>query len=184
MSRAPVRPSVHPIHEGDPEVIAQTAETLRHRRETGIPEAELVEVATLAGVWPYEVMEALDLSNQGGVFLPKPPRVEDPAPLPETLQDLQEPVQDEDLQTPAAETRTAPGPVSASWRDRLAFLSEMEGDVVDLSIQEMLARGWPVAATKHAGIWGKSHRVGSQVRALGWTPKFRDGRGVSFRRGV
>jgi hypothetical protein len=175
-------PTVPRPHEDHPEVVTAVAETLRHRREEGIPEAELVAVADREGVWPYQIMEALGLSNQGGVFLPKPPKVvvEEEESVESTRIEwtsarLGPPIPPADSSPGRAET------MARAWSQRLQAILQGEGEVV-VTLEEMVSHGWPPSAGKHPTFWSTSHEAGRVARELGWTPRLRDGVGVVFRR--
>ncbi len=178
------------LHEDHPEVVTAVAETLRYRREGGIPEAELVAVAAREGVWPYQIMEALGLSNQGGVFLPKPPKVvevEEPVEGPKyararpLVADLVVKLHPDPTPGPLRVHLDKVRAPATTWGQRLQAVLQGEGEVV-VTLEEMASHGWPSSAGKHPAFWGTSHEAGRVARELGWTPRLRDGVGVVFHR--
>lgn len=185
-------------HENDPQVVARVAESLRPRRETGIPEPELVAIAEREGVWAYQIMEALGLSNQGGVFLPKPPRKAEEEPVaegeaaPQGTSISWTPAR---LGPPIPPAESSPGRRAAlaragTWEDRLRFaVAEQWGDATEWPNAEVVipqARmeelGWPSSSWKHPAFWGATHEAGKTARLLGWDPSLRDGIGLRLRR--
>ena len=171
------------LNDGNPDVIREVADLFRPRLEEGIPEAELVKAAKAREVWPFQVMNELGASLQGGIFLRKPappPAPAKPAPQPEPEPEEEEetpPVKVERVQAAAQVIRgpaPAPAPArspqpkaqkpgqriarpsastSGSWEERLAFLDGAEGDKAQISIQEMQDQGWPSSAWIHGAFW-------------------------------
>lgn len=178
-------------HENDPQVVARVAATLADRREEGIPEAELVALAELEGIWPFQVMEALGLSLQaGGIFRPKPPRKpqEEPeegpryARTPPPVADLVVQLQPEkggpvrvhlDKARAEAPTRIEwteatlgqPVPPAESSPGRAAALAPARGGRWPERLQAAVAEQWPDATE-----WPSAEVVIAQERmeALGW----------------
>ena len=156
-------------NEDRPEVIERVAESLRHRREAGIPVAELSAISEREGIWPYQVMETLGLSNQeGDIFRPKPAKEVEP--------------------NESAAIVIVPATLENLWLARLRIvIAETEADGMDwsstfLSIAYMRGRGWPPAAWTSPATWGKANPAGRAAIALGLVAIARDGDGLSLRR--
>lgn len=116
------------VNENRPDVVARIAESLRDRRVSGIPEPEMVAIAELEGVWAYQIMAELDLSNQRGVFLPRPPR---PVAAPARPVEPVEP-------DPAPKAVESTALVVAADVAAVAAVQRLSGDELNA------AMGWPV----------------------------------------